>query len=122
MPPREKGAKACLQDWAGHFLRSALRERFAITAKSSDFTRIAGCFLCSADCVAEGEGFEPPVPFRVHRFSSSTVGSDRLGKFFTLTDSSITYQHIDSYYHDPFCRVLNMELLQFYYSRMTHWL
>src|ERR1035438_7389235 len=29
MPPREKGAKACLQDWAGHFLRSALRERFA---------------------------------------------------------------------------------------------
>src|ERR1019366_3920428 len=29
MPPGEKGAKACLQDWAGHFLRSALRERFA---------------------------------------------------------------------------------------------
>src|ERR1039457_337821 len=24
MPPREKGAKACLQDWAGHFLRSGL--------------------------------------------------------------------------------------------------
>src|ERR1017187_9367439 len=28
MPPREKGGKPCLQDLAGHFLRSALRERF----------------------------------------------------------------------------------------------
>jgi hypothetical protein len=27
--PEKKVAKACLQDWAGHFLRSALRERFA---------------------------------------------------------------------------------------------
>jgi hypothetical protein len=48
---------------------------------------------------------------------SSTVGSEPLGKFSTLLDSSTAYQHVDSYRHDPFCRVLNMELLQFYYSR-----
>src|ERR1017187_845043 len=29
MPPREKGAKACLQDWAGHFLRSGLNVKDA---------------------------------------------------------------------------------------------
>jgi hypothetical protein len=28
------------------------------------------------DCVAEGEGFEPPARFPVQRFSSSIVSSD----------------------------------------------
>ena len=31
------------------------------TANSSDFTRIAGCFLCTSDSMAEGSGFEPSV-------------------------------------------------------------
>jgi hypothetical protein len=50
------------------------------------------------------------------RILSSTVRSEPLGKFLTLSDSSTAYQHADSSRHDPFCRVLNMELLQFYYS------
>jgi hypothetical protein len=32
-------------------------------------------FLCIPDYMAEGEGFEPPVPFRVHRFSRPTVST-----------------------------------------------
>ena len=66
--------------------------------------------------LAEGEGFEPPVRFPVHRFSSSTVCSEALGKFSTLSDSPTAYQHVESHVHDPFCPVLNVELLQFYYS------
>jgi hypothetical protein len=68
------------------------------------------------ECVAEGEGFEPPVRFPVQRFSSSTVGSEPLGKFSTLLDSSTAYKNSNSHRYDPFRPVLNMELLQFYYS------
>ena len=50
------------------------------------------------------------------RILNSTVSSERLGKFSTLPDSSTSYQHDDSHRHDPICRVLKMELLQFYYS------
>ena len=50
------------------------------------------------------------------RILSSTVGSEPLGKFSTLLDSSAAYKNADLYCHDPYCRVLNMELLQFYYS------
>jgi hypothetical protein len=50
------------------------------------------------------------------RILSSTVGSEPLGKFSTLLDSSTAYKHADSHRYDPFCRVLSMELLQFYYS------
>ena len=32
-------------------------------------------FLCSPDCVAEGEGFEPPVPFQAQRFSRPPVST-----------------------------------------------
>src|ERR1700731_4820082 len=74
-------------------------------AKIGHVSRIAGegaaKFLCSEDWLAEGEGFEPPVPFQAQRFSSSTVGSEPLGKFSTLLDSSTTYQHVDSLRHDP---------------------
>jgi hypothetical protein len=62
-----------------------------------------------------GGGVEPPRP-EGRRILSSTVGSERLGKFSTLLDSSTAYQHVDSRCHDPFHRVLNVELLQFYYS------
>jgi hypothetical protein len=50
------------------------------------------------------------------RILSSTAGSEPLGKFSTLLDSSIAYKNSDSNRHDPFCRVLSVELLQFYYS------
>src|SRR5882724_7685497 len=42
--------------------------------------------------MAEGEGFEPPVPFQVQRFSSTPVGSDPFGKFSTLLDFSMAYK------------------------------
>jgi hypothetical protein len=45
------------------------------------------------------------------------VGSEPLGKFSTLLDSSMAYKNSDSHRYDPICRVLNMELLQFYYSQ-----
>jgi hypothetical protein len=50
------------------------------------------------------------------RILSSTQGSEPFRKFSTLLDSSTAYKHADSHRHDPFCLVLNMELLQFYYS------
>ena len=66
--------------------------------------------------MAEGEGFEPPVRFPVQWFSSSTADSAPFRKSPTLVDSSTAYKHVDSHRHDPFWPVLNMELLQFYYS------
>src|SRR6266849_3978001 len=46
-------------------------------AKNGHVSRIsergAAEFLCSPDCVAEGEGFEPPVRFPVQWFSRCTV-------------------------------------------------
>jgi hypothetical protein len=53
------------------------------------------------------------------RILSSTVGSEPFGKFSTLLDSSTAYKNPDLSRHDPLCRVLSMELLQFYYSRMV---
>jgi hypothetical protein len=34
-------------------------------------------FLCTSDCVAEREGFEPPVPFRARRFSRPEPSTTR---------------------------------------------
>src|ERR1700675_2217563 len=42
---------------------------------SQRFRAIGAGFLCTADCVAEGEGFEPPVPFQVQRFSRPPVST-----------------------------------------------
>ncbi len=42
------------------------------------------------------------------------MGSEPFGKFSTLLDSSTAYKNADSHHYDPFCSVLNMELLQFY--------
>jgi len=47
------------------------------------------------------------------------VGSEPLGKFSTLFDFSTVYQKDWLYRHDPICRVLSMELLQFYYIMFT---
>ena len=70
--------------------------------------------------MAESEGFERPIRFPVCRFSSSTVGSEPLGQFPSLLYFSTGYQIRLLRLlrcHDPFCSVLNIELLQFYYSQ-----
>lgn len=51
------------------------------------------------------------------RILSSTVGSEPLGKFSTLSDSSTAYQQRALSHSDLLWPVMNMELLQFYYSR-----
>ncbi len=53
---------------------------------------------------------------RQRRILSSTAGSDLLGKFSTLLYFSTGYQTCLLHRYDPICRVLNMELLRFYYS------
>jgi hypothetical protein len=69
--------------------------------------------------VAESEGFEPPIPVKVCRFSSSQAGSDPFGKFSTLFDFSTGYNRDVLIRSAPKCSVLSMELLQFYYSSFT---
>ena len=66
--------------------------------------------------MAEGEGFEPPVPFQVQRFSSSRTESDGLWKLSTLLDPSMTYKVPPLSSHDWIWLVLITELLQLYYS------
>lgn len=66
--------------------------------------------------MAEGEGFEPPVHFRVHRFSSTQKGSAPFGKFSTLLDFSTAYKSAKLNHYGSICTVLTLELLQFYYS------
>src|SRR5882672_12448750 len=46
-----------------------------IAAISRNIGGNAAEFLCNPDCVAEGEGFEPPVPFQVQRFSRPPVST-----------------------------------------------
>ena len=71
-------------------------------------------------CLARGAGRGIKTRrAEARRILSSTLGSEPLGKFSTLLDFSTVYQRADSHRHDPICRVLNMELLQFYYSRMV---
>jgi hypothetical protein len=74
--------RACLAYFAakaGHFLYSldllAERETCRIAAIFNDSCSNAALFLCNPDCVAEGEGFEPPVPFQVQRFSRPPVST-----------------------------------------------
>ena len=50
-------------------------ETSGIAAICRDFRMNAARFLCVADCVAEGEGFEPPVRFPVQRFSRPPVST-----------------------------------------------
>ncbi len=66
--------------------------------------------------MGEREGFEPPIPFQVCRFSSTQVGSDPFRKFSTLLDFSTAYKPNELHHDDPFRSVLIIELLQFYYS------
>jgi len=67
--------------------------------------------------MAEREGFEPPVPFRARRFSSTQKCSDPLGKFSTLLHFSTAYKSHPLTRYDPFCTIVTVELLQFYYRR-----
>src|SRR5438067_11498938 len=66
--------------------------------------------------MAESEGFEPPIPVKVCRFSSSQADSDAFGKFSTLLYFSTAYKEHILIGHDSKCSVLSMKLLQFYYS------
>ena len=76
MPSREKGAKACLGSKAGHFLQSGLSATSEeLRLFPAIFSIYVAEFLCSPDCMAEGEGFEPPVPFQVQRFSRPPVST-----------------------------------------------
>ena len=65
-----------------------------------------------------GEPLGEPRRAGARRILSSTVGSEPLGKFSTLPDSSIAYQEWVLTRSDRLCPVLTMELLQFYYSRL----
>jgi hypothetical protein len=66
-----------------------------------------------------GGATEPPKGFLLQRILSSTVGSAPLGKFSTLLYFSTGYRKRKLNRCDPIRRVLSMELLQFYYSRMV---
>ena len=48
-----------------------------IAAISCDFHDNAAGFLCNSDCLAEREGFEPPIPFQVCRFSRPVPSTTR---------------------------------------------
>ena len=61
---------------AGHYLRSVFPAEFGICRRfCSDLCRGWEVILWCADCMAEGEGFEPPVPFQVQRFSRPPVST-----------------------------------------------
>jgi hypothetical protein len=48
----------------GHFLRSGFRANIPKLRRfSAIFRRNRAWFLCNPDCLAEGSGFEPSVPF-----------------------------------------------------------
>ena len=61
------------------------------------------------------EGESNPQGTKYRRILSSTVSSEPLGKFSTLLYFSTGYKKRRLYRYDPTRRVLNVELLQFYY-------
>jgi hypothetical protein len=76
MSSREKRTKPCLRDSVGQFLRSGVSVRLAELRLFSAILRATYLgFLFNPDCVAEGEGFEPPVPFQVQQFSRLPVST-----------------------------------------------
>jgi hypothetical protein len=95
------------------------QRHFSGAVVGSVFNFHSGQFLPSnprcASRFLKAEGVAPRGT-KSRRILSSTVGSDPFGKFSTLLDSSTAYKNADSHHYDPFCSVLNMELLQFYYS------
>ncbi len=77
-PPAKNAPKHCLRSAAGHSLRSSLRARVEeIAALVRDFQSNAAGFLYSPDCMAEREGFEPPVRFPVLQFSRLAPSTTR---------------------------------------------
>ena len=87
-----------------------------IAAIFNDSCSNSARFLCNPDCVAEGERFEPPVPFQVQRFSSSTVGSEAFGEFCTLLLFSTGYKSVDLIRSAWKRSVLIVQPLQFHYG------
>ena len=47
------------------------------------------------------------------------MGSESLEDFSTLLYSSTPYEKSDLKHHEPICRTLSMELLQFHYSSIA---
>jgi hypothetical protein len=78
--------------------------------------RLTSCSLNGLVWCPEGESNPQGTKYR--RILSSTVSSEPLGKFSTLLYLSTGYQKRRLHRCDPIRRVLNMELLQFYYSRV----
>ena len=72
-PPEKKARKLACKSGGTFSLVPIEGESRVIAAISSDSQRNAAGFLCIPDCLAEGEGFEPPVPFRVQQFSRLPV-------------------------------------------------
>jgi hypothetical protein len=76
---QRKSAKCSGRGLASPFLQSrSLGKSRTIRAISEDCHRDSPDSRCDPDCMAEGEGFEPPVPFPVQWFSSSQEGSEPL--------------------------------------------
>src|ERR1700724_1295768 len=63
-----KRAQSLRTSCAGLLLRCGLRARTWGIPVQPDF-------LCSSNYMAEGEGFEPPVPFQAQRFSRPPVST-----------------------------------------------
>ena len=76
MGPSEKGATklACGLKW-DTFSGPVLEKNVQNCGNFSGFSSNIAGVLCNPDCVAEGEGFEPPVRFPVQRFSRPPVST-----------------------------------------------
>src|SRR5437879_13338032 len=75
-PPEKSDGSPPPRGRAVRSLQSGLsRKNREIRALFAYFGAKRAEFLCSPDCVAEGEGFEPPVRFPVQRFSRPPVST-----------------------------------------------
>src|ERR1035441_2474993 len=60
---------------------------------SCNYHRNPSGFLCTSDCVAEREGFEPPVPFQARRFSRPEPSTTRPPlRLYSFTTFAILWQ------------------------------
>lgn len=86
---------------------SSIRQSASICAILLDSACFDRAMTFTASVMLDGE---------YRRILSSQVSSERLGKFFPLLYFSTGYQKRRLHRYDSVRRVLNMELLQFYYS------
>ena len=88
---------------------------YLVAAISSDSWSNTALFLCNPDCVAEGEGFEPPVPFQAQRFSRPPVSTSSRIPPLVLSTSCKTRWHdlLHSLLHSRFYTSLNIQPFDF---------